>query len=491
MQNLKKVFPEYKFLFIIILIAIFVRYYFKIGHIFSDDAYYSYLSHSLLSGEFTKFYLGYPVFPLRIGQIALTSLAFSLFGTNETATIAFPFLFSIANLILAFKLTLLITKNNTVALTAVFLMALFPTDVVFATLNFPDLINLFFINLGIYFLLKSSDKKNKNAALLGGLFFFFSMQFKENIYYILILLVLLSVYLVIKKKQINIHIIIGISFIGLNVLLEGVIYLLLHNDFFYRLTITSLNYQYSYYDFFPYTAQKMSGSKDYFRNLFDQMFLINVKSLFLRRFYLFLPIFSSIQSLINCRKKEYPLLIYWFTGSVVLLTAFTTSFTEFKPLDLQRSWYIYPVLMPMIILSAQFLSRFKKRISFLLLTIYTLGSLIMCHHYEIFFDKSNLQSLKVFLRDNSNKKIFTDHFTKYSIDLIRGYNTEDKPARILGKDFNFSEVKDGDWILHNKKHIDELKMQKYAFPDFSTLNTKNYRRIAAFRDFIIYEKIRQ
>ena len=468
-----------------------VRIYFPLSHIFSDDAYYSYLSYSFLNGDFTHNYLGYPVFPLRIGFISLTSFSMMIFGTNETATIVFPFLFSIVNLILTYKLTLIITKDINAALRAAFLMALFPTDVVFATLNFPDLINVFFINLGIYFLLKSFYEKNIKIALLGGAAFFLSMQFKENIYYIFILLIILFVYFLVKQKQISIHIIIGFLFIGINVLMEGFIYFLLHNDFFYRFTITSLNYQYSFYDFFPYTAQKISGSKNYLRSLFDQIFLINGRAIFLRRFYIFLPLIASVQSVINFRKKKYQLLIFWFAGLAVLLIGFTTSFTEFKPLDLQRSWYIYPVLMPIIILSAQFISNFKKQISFLLITIYTLGSLIMCHHYEIFFDKSNLTSLKAYLRENSGKKIFTDHFTKYGVDLIRSYKTESKSERILGNDFNFRKIIEGDWILYNEKHIDELKMQKYNFPDFSILNSKEYKRIATFRDFVFYEKIIQ
>ena len=475
----------------IILFGMALRFYFQIEHVFSDDAYYSYLSYSLLNGDFTQDYLGYPVFPLRVGFIALTSFFMMILGTNETATIVFPFFISILNLILTYKLTFYITKNKNSALTAALLMALFPTDIVFATVNFPDLINVFFINLGIYFLIKSFYQKNTKIAWLGGSAFFLSMQFKENIYYILILLVILFTYFLIRQKQINIQIIIGILFIVLNVLMEGFIYLLLHNDFFYRLTITSLNYQYSFYDFFPFTAQKVSGSKNYFRNLFDQIVLINGRAVFLRRFYIFLPLVASIQSFIHLKKKEHKLLVFWFTGLAVLLIAFTTSFTEFKPLDLQRSWYIYPVLMPIIILSAQFISKFKNRISFLLIIIYTLGSLIMCHHYETFFDKSNLTSLKAYLRENPEKKVFTDHFTKYSVDLIRSYKTESKSERILGEDFNFGKISEGDWILYNKKHIDELKMQKYNFPDFTILNSNEYKRIAAFHNYVFYEKITQ
>ncbi|MBT8379701.1 MAG: glycosyltransferase family 39 protein [Ignavibacteria bacterium] len=473
---------------LIIILAIIVRAYFWTGHIFSDDAYYSYLSHTLFEGDFVKDYLGYPVFPLRIGQISLTSFSFSLFGSNEFATVVFPFLFSIFNLILAYKLTHLITNKINTALVAVLLIALFPTDVLFATMNFPDLINVFFINLGIYFLLNSYYNKNKKKALVGGIFLFLSMQFKESIYYVLILLLILLVYSLIKKKQITYQIVIGILFVGINLLLEGFIYLFLHGDFFHRITITSLNFQYSFYDFFPYTAQKYSGSKNYFKILFDQIFLINVKSIYLRRFYLFLPIIASIQSFIHLNKKEHKFLIYWFVGLAVLMITFTTSFTEFKPLDLQRSWYVYPLLMPMIVLSAQFVLRFKKQISILLLIIYTLGCLIMCHHYDIYFDKSNLISLKSFLRENSHKKIFTDHFTKYSVDLIRSYEATSKSNRILGKGFNFNKVEKGDWILYSKKHIDELKLQKHEFPDFSILNSMSFKKISEYNDFIFYEK---
>ncbi len=474
----------------IVLIAIAFRIYFQVGHVFSDDAYYSYLSHSLIFENFTDNYLGYPIFPLRIGQLALTSFSYILFGSNELATIIFPFFFSILNLLLTYRLAELLTKNNRVALTSTFLIALFPTDVIFASINFPDLINVFFINLGIYFLLKSFYQKKIQIAQLGGISFFLSMQFKENIYYFSILLSILLIYLFIKQKRFNYQIIVGLLFVGLNIFVEGFVYLLLHNDFFYRLTITSLNYQYSFYDFFPYTAQKLSGSKDYLRNLFDQIFLINGRAIFLRRFYLFLPIIASIQSIINYRKKEQQLLIFWFFGLAVLLIAFTTSFNEFKPLDLKRSWYIYPVLMPMVILSAQFIYRFKNPIRIALFTVYTAGSLIMCHHYVDYFDKENLNSLKTFLTENPDRKIFTDHFTKYSINLIREYRSNTS-ERILGDDFNFDLVKKGDWILYSKKHIDELIKQKYKFPDFSILKSENYKQVAAFNDFIFHEKIVQ
>ena len=488
MNNTNSNFRQYFLLSFIVLAGIAARLFFQIGHIFSDDAYYSYLSHSLLNGDFTSNFLGYPVFPLRIGFIGLNSLSRIIFGTNEFSTLVFPFLFSILNIALTFKLSQLITKNINISLFAAFLLAFFPTDIIFASIGFPDLINVFFINLGIYFLFKSYFLKKNIYAYLGGISFFISMQFKETAFYVFILLLILLTYHLIKNKQINFQLLIGLLFIVANYMIEGFVYLLLHNDFFYRITITNLNYRFSYYDFFPYTAQKLSDSSNYFRNLFDQIFLINAKSIFLRRFYLFLPILAAVQSFFSIKRKEYALLIFWFMGMNILVIVFTTSFNEYKPLDLTRSWYIFPLLMPIIILSAIFINRFSKPIKSLLLTIYFIGSLIMCFEYQTFFDIKNLVELKNFLRVNSTKMIYTDHFTKYSVDLIRGYE-EDNSKRILGSDFNLIQIPEGDWILFNKKHIEELRMQKYQFPDFDVLNKSSFKKIASFNDFIFYEKL--
>ncbi len=479
---------QYLVLAFILLSGLLIRLYFQVGHIFSDDAYYSFLSYSLSNGDFANDYLGYPVFPLRFGFIGLTSISMMIFGNTEFATIVFPFLFSLLNIVLTYKLALLITNNEKVALTSALLITFFPTDIIFATIGFPDLINAFLINLGIYFLLKSYLQKKSYLAYLGGISFFLSMQFKENAYYFLILLFFLLIYFLVKKKQLVFQLLIGILFIVANYLIEGFVYLFLHNDFLYRLTITNANYNYSYYDFFPYTAQKLSGSKNYFKNLFDQIFLINAKSIFLRRFYLFLPIISVVQTYFSLKKKENKLLLFWFWGMAILLIAFTTSFTEYKPLDLARSWYIYPLMMPMIILSSMFINRFSKLIKGALVVIYILGSLIMCFEYTIFFDRDNLNSLKVFLQENPSKTIYTDHFSKYSVDLIREYKTGNS-QRILGEDFDFGQIPDGDWILFNDKHIDELKLQKYQFPDFDFLNTRQFKKIASFSDFVFYEKL--
>ena len=483
-----KIIPKYT-LPSIIIAGILLRFYFNMGHIFSDDAYYSYLSYTLLGGEYARDYLGYPIFPLRLTFLSITALSFNIFGINEFATIIFPYLLSIANLILTYKLAKLLTGDVNVSLLSALLMAFFPTDIVFATIGFVHLPNLFFINLGIYFLYKSYKFDNNHLAIVSGFLFFLSMQIKENIYYTAILLSILFVYIILNKKNFNTQIAIALLFILLNVVAEGIIYLIIHKDIFYRFTLLQQNYNYSYYNFFPHTAQKISNVKNFWLNLFDQIFIINGKAIFLRRFYLFLPIIASIKSMINIRKKENLLLTFWFLGTLILLIASTTSFTEYKPLDLKLSWYVYPLFMPMIIITASFINEMKRNLRYILVCAYIISGVIMCTHYEVYFDKENKSDLKSFIAENQQRKIFTDHFTKYSVDLIRGYSDLSQSERILGSDFNWKKLHKGDWVLYNQKNIDELKLQKYNFPDFSILKSNLFSRVKNFGDFIIYERV--
>ena len=120
--------------------------------------------------------------------------------------------------------------------------------------------------------------------------------------------------------------------------------------------------------------------------------------------------------------------------------------------------------------------------------IYFTGALIMCSHYEVYFNKENGNEFKTFLRENPDKFIYTDHFTKYSIDLIRDYDKKNISERIPGKNFNLNKIKAGDWIVYSKKHIDELQMQEFQFPDFENLSSLDFEEVKSFRDFNVYRK---
>ena len=133
------------------------------------------------------------------------------------------------------------------------------------------------------------------------------------------------------------------------------------------------------------------------------------------------------------------------------------------------------------------LANIKKEIRTGLLLLYFIGSLVMCQHYETFFNKKDNEAFKEFLGNNT-ERIYTDHFTKYSIDLIDGYAQPVRTQRILGKDFNLKRIKSGDLVVYHKKHIKELEGQSYVFPDWTVLESPLFIKSAGFGEFIIYEK---
>ena len=474
----------------IIIAAIAVRLYFHIGHVFSDDAYYTFLSYTFYNGNFPGHYIGYPVFLLRTGQTGLTALAFGIFGISEFASIIFPFVFSLFGILLAYYFTRTITENDSAALFASLLFAFFPTDIIFSTICFPDLINAFFINLGLLFLWKAWETRKYYLTFFSGLSLLISFKFKEDLYFVLILLSVLWLYLIIKKKPEQKYILAVLAVAVLGILGESIWYLAVKGEFLYRLNVINANYKYSFYDFYPSTVYKAVGHKTgTLFALFYQIFVINLKSVFLRRFYLFIPFIALAAAVFNFKNKKHLLLSYWFIGLAVLLIGFTTSINMYKPLDLHRSWYIYPLVLPAIILTVVLLNKLKPIYKYAFIVLYVIFSMVMSGAYESYFSASNLNNFKKYIRAHQNKTIYTDFFTKYSIDLLLNYREESSRKIIGGRGFNFADLKKGTWIIYDKKHVDELKLQKHIFPKFAVLNSGSYKLLHTFGEFKVYEKI--
>ena len=486
---INRLFNQKYFLFYIIIAAIITRMVFSFGHIFSDDAYFDYLSYTLYKCEFAKDYIGYPHTPLRINLLALTAFSFSIFDTNEFATMVFPMIFSIGNILLAYFFMREITRNENTALIAALLMAFFPTDITFATINFSDSPSAFFINCGLFFLYKSFKNDSLRYSVFSGLCFFISIQFKVNIFFIGLLLTILWIYFSIKSKSISYYIPVALSFVGLNLLIEGIIYWNLHGDFFYRFTQIEQNSLYNINEFFTLGSSRgYMKEVDYWPALFDRVFIQNPKGVFLRRFYLFLPLITLYQSYVFIKNKNYSWLTYWFLGLSILFVGFTSSLNHYQPIIQRLSWYMFPLFLPEVILSTFFISNFKKTIKTLLIILYLCGSLLMTAHYSIYFNVNDLNKLKSFLRTHSEKNIYTDHFTKYSVDLIDGYPEPSRTKRIFGSDFNIDTLKHEDWLLFRQEHINELLEQKHTFPDFKMLQTEKFKEIFEAGGFTIYEK---
>ena len=491
MKNIfNKYFNQKYVIYYILSAAIITRIVFSFGHVFSDDAYFDYLSYTLYKCEFAKDYIGYPHTPLRINILALTAFSFMIFGIKEIATMIFPMIFSMGNILLAYFFMKEITKNENTALIAALLMAFFPTDITFATINFSDSPSAFFINCGLFFLYKSYKNESLKFSIISGICFFLSIQFKVNIFFIGFLLVILWIYLLIKYKSFSYYIPVALSFIGLNLLIEGIIYWNLNSDLFYRFTQIELNSVYNINEFFTLGSTRgYMTETDFWPAVVERVFILNPKAVFLRRFYLFLPLIALYQSYVFIKNKKYTWLIYWFIGLSVLFIGFTSSLTHYQPIIQRLSWYMFPLFLPEVMLSTLFISNFRKHIKTVLIILYICGSLAMTYHYSVYFNVDDLNKLKSFLRSNSEQIIYTDHFTKYSVDLIDGYSEPLRTKRIYSSDFNINKLKSGEWLIYKPEHINELVEQGHKFPDFSLLRSEKFTLIFEAGGFLIYEKV--
>jgi len=477
-------------LFYILFSACLMRYFFSYGHIFSDDAYFNYLAYTLYKLDFTGDYIGYPISPLRINLLAITAFAYFIFGINEFATMFFPMIFSLANIFLAYRITLLISENKTTAIFAAFLMAFLPTDIAFATINFADAPSAFFINFGLYFLIKAHKENKIIFSLYSGISFFLSVQFKVNIFYIGFLLGLLWIYLLIKNRSLNQLILISVSFVFLNLLTEGLVYLFFYGDFLYRFHQMDANYFFGRNDHFTLGGAKgYAAEAEYWTAVLKRVFIDNVKSVYLRRFYLFLPVIAFFQSINFIRKKEYAYLAFWFLGLSVMFVGFTASFSRYQPLVVHLSWYIFPLFIPSVIISSIFLMRLNITFRKTLLIVYLAGSIFMSFKYQEYFDIQGLSGFKSFVNQHPAEKIYTDHFTKYSIDFLDGFPQKIRTQRIMGQEFNFHRLEKNSLVVYNFYHIEELESQGFYFPDFSILKSGEFKPIFQSGGFQVFEKI--
>jgi 4-amino-4-deoxy-L-arabinose transferase-like glycosyltransferase len=489
MQKLNPILDKYG-IYLILLIAFLYRIFLHTGFVFSDDAYYNYLAFTFYKGAFANDFIGYPVVLLRINIYILTSLAFLLFGTTEFAISFFPMLFSLANILLAYRFAKLITKSKKYALIAAYLMAFFPTDVVFATINFTDAPATFFINFGLFLLYKAYINRSMLMSIYSGISLALSIQFKVNIVFIVILLVIVFLYLLINKTHHYRYTIIALGFVLLNFSIESLVYYFINNDLLYRLHQTHLNYQYSKNDFFILGSFRgYGGESDYWMEVLKRVFIYNPKSIFLRRFYLFLPLIALYQSWVSLRKKEFILIIFWFCGLFLLYIGFTISLKSYQPHILRLSWYIFPLFMPMILLSSKFIILLRNSFKVFLLITYFLASILMCQAYQKYFRLDELNQFKTFIHQNPTKTIFTDHYTKYGIDLYDNFYEPSRTKRINLDKFSWNLVNKEDLIIRNKTHMNELVSQGHRFPALDDYLISNCKLIAKMGHFEVYKII--
>jgi len=208
------------------------------GYRGGDDGVYADLAHSVVVGQFGAAHAqGAPIYPGRIGTIAPAALFFRLFGPSERSLAVYPFIVSLAGIVLAFIAGRMIFGNG-VGLIAALLVALLPADVRYATLLYPDPVAILFVNIAILLVWRGVNSPNTSEkaihGVLAGLALGLSWLCKESV---LFSIPLIAGYLLwqIRLDRRDLVILLALALGGcLVVVVEGVVYYHYLSDFFYH-----------------------------------------------------------------------------------------------------------------------------------------------------------------------------------------------------------------------------------------------------------------
>ena len=120
---------------------------------------------------------------------------------------------------------------------------------------------------------------------------------------------------------------------------------------------------------------------------------------------------------------------------------------------------------------------------------YFLGSVLMCQAYQKYFRFDELNQFKTFIHQNPTKTIFTDHYTKYGIDLYDNFYEPSRTKRINSNEFGWDVVNKEDLIIRNKIHLNELVNQGHKFPVLEAFLFSNCELITEIGHFEVYKII--
>lgn len=350
----------------IIAVAAAIRIYCFHGFASLDDAEYARFANRIVHGDFTPSgYTGPAVFPLRIGIIFPAALSFRLLGVSQFSLAAFPLVMSILSLVLAYLCaTLLFGRRE--GLIAAALWAVLPIEASDATTLFPDLPAAFWGSLGIILILAASDPGRRRregvfaVGLLAGLSFGFSWLTKESVAY-LAPFCLVLLYLTLKGGQKkNVYLWAGVAAGSFAVLLsEAVVYHHMSGDWLFRFHEIDRNYRQWQNGFFTEGSHwGWPAGTSYHKALVKRLFMTGPEMIFLNPQFLYLPVFGIMASLYAAYWKDKRFLVpsLWFISLVLMYNFSSSSASRYAPLALFDR-YLYPVLLPSMILTAGFIGR--------------------------------------------------------------------------------------------------------------------------------------
>lgn len=350
----------------IIVVAAALRLVCFRGYVGDDDIAYTELAWRMANGQFSiGGYVGPPVYPLRIGIVAPVALGFRMAGLREAVLVAYPFILSMANLLLAFVAGRMLFGARAGVMAAAFL-AVLPIDVRLASMLMPDLPAAFWAGVGMLILYWASRPQTASRQgarppllLLGacsGAAFGASWLCKESVVYSVPFVAGYLVYLVWRDRRYR-SLLAGVALASLAVLaVETWVYYRHTGDLLYRMHETERNYQMTSTWFFMEGSRLGWQKGGYGMALIARILRDGPVDTFVDADLGFVTAAAALATAYAALRRLRPFLFpgLWFLSLVFMFDCGSSSLSSYRPLT-PAGPYLYPLFLPAVALTAGFI----------------------------------------------------------------------------------------------------------------------------------------
>lgn len=481
-------------LLLIILVAIGLRIYSFRGFGTTDAAEYAILASQITKGTFTPgSYQGPAVFPLRVGLIYPTALAFQVFGVNEWSLSLYPFILSLLSLLLIYYCASHLF-GTAAGLLGATIYAVIPNEIYEATILAPDLPSGFFAALGLTCVLTVVSYRNKSkgihllVGLVAGFSFGLSWLCKSAVVFYVPLTAFILFITLKKDFPRYAYLWIGVAVGSLGVLFtEASIYRYINGDWLFRFSEIERNYL-QWNEWFFKEGSKFGwavGTRRLFA-LMKRVLMGGPEMIFLSQRFLYLPLFAMLAVFHAWYWKDkrffYPSL--WFMGLLLMYNFSTCSLSAYEPLILMHR-YFGAVYFPAAILVAGLivklltkedqrgqLSKSNERFFWGIMLVATLAIIGSYSTFRILRDQSTIgDDLRTVSRLlTSSDIVYTDPLTSKGLEFYWKY-----PDFLHLNDFSGKSEEDipsGSYVLIDKYGIKWLNddnnrgmwLNKHGYP---------------------------
>ena len=336
--------------YIFMLVSFVLRLVTFMGISEGDDLSYTLLANRFANGDFAANF----IFDIRWVVYLPVALLYKIFGVNDITSIAPTFIYGIASVWLAYKIVLEETDKLTASI-ATLLYISFPIILIYG--NFlqvaPSL--EFFTLLTVYSFQRGLKSEKIGWFVLGGLAIggiFFARTTG-------LFIAPLASFYVWYRKGFNKKTVLWIACAALCSLIlpivQGVVYLNVHNDFFHHITISKngVAYQDKMFDVDP---------KDlffYIRTMFTQGDFANWKMFGLNGYFIVASVLACIAGIFSKKAGKETLFFIWFISYFLFMTFAPTSLSPYTTL-IRNIRYAIIFILPVCAIYGVFLSRMLK-----------------------------------------------------------------------------------------------------------------------------------